>query len=72
MSEGEAKDFIAHIMVKRSATVSIRVTAEQKAALERLAKSERRKVSDLAYIWFEEALERRLKAEAASKKKAGP
>ena len=52
-------------MEKRSATVSLRVTEAQKAEIERIAKSERRRVSDLVYLWVEEALERHLSAEAA-------
>jgi hypothetical protein len=52
-------------MQKRAITVSLRVTEAQKAELDRIAKSERRRVSDLLYIWVEDALQRRLEAEAA-------
>ena len=52
-------------MEKRAVTVSLRVTEAQKAELDRIAKSERRRISDLLYIWVEDALERRLEAEAA-------
>jgi predicted transcriptional regulator len=50
---------------KRAITVSLRVTDAQKEQLDRIAKSERRRVGDLLYIWVEDALQRRLEAEAA-------
>jgi predicted transcriptional regulator len=48
--------------VKRDVTISIRVSAEQKEQLDQIAKSERRPVSQLAYLLVEEGLQRRAKA----------
>jgi len=48
--------------VKREVTISIRVSADQKEELDRIAKSERRPVSQLVYLLVEEGLERRAKA----------
>ena len=45
--------------MKRDVTLSIRVSVEQKAELDEIAKSEHRAVSQLAYLLVEEGLERR-------------
>jgi predicted transcriptional regulator len=44
--------------LKKTATISIRCTAEMRAKLTTLAKADRRTVSSLAEILLEEALER--------------
>jgi hypothetical protein len=49
-------------VTKREVTISIRVSVEQKEQLDRIAKSERRPVSQLAYLLVEEGLERRAKS----------
>jgi predicted transcriptional regulator len=59
-----------HERVKRSLTITIRVTPDQKEQLDRIARSERRPVSQLAYLLLEEGLERRVKALTEVKAKA--
>ena len=48
-----------HSAMKRDVTLSIRVSVEQKAELDEIAKSEHRAVSQLAYFLVEEGLGRR-------------
>ena len=47
------------IVMKRSETMTIRLSAEMKAELAKLAKAERRSASQMAVILLEEALEAR-------------
>jgi predicted transcriptional regulator len=63
---GEAKGITC--AVKRDVTISIRVSTEQKEQLDRIAKSERRPVSQLAYLLVEEGLQRREEASKPSGK----
>ena len=56
-------------LMKRSVTISIRVSPETKAVLDGIASAEKRTIAQLARILVEEALEARAKAAKPRAKK---